>query len=141
MIKLRGHHLICRLGFKGLGYSKEFVEKMSEIVNILKYNMDTLIEVDNKADIICKSCPHLKRNMCKKDGNEESEKEIKIMDEIVLDALKIKPGDKLTVFDINNRIKNNFTNEKLNLLCKNCSWRCLDYCEEGLNSLRNDKKC
>ena len=30
MLKIRHHHLLCILGFKGLGYSDEFVENMKK---------------------------------------------------------------------------------------------------------------
>ena len=29
MYKLRGHHLFCLLGYKGMGYSQEYVDNMT----------------------------------------------------------------------------------------------------------------
>ena len=36
MIKLRPHHLLCTQGYSGKGYSREFVENMTEIVKSIK---------------------------------------------------------------------------------------------------------
>lgn len=36
MIKLRPHHLLCTQGYSGKGYSKEFVENMTGIVELIK---------------------------------------------------------------------------------------------------------
>lgn len=36
MIKLRPHHLLCTQGYSGKGYSKEFVENITEIVELIK---------------------------------------------------------------------------------------------------------
>ena len=50
---LRAHHLICILGFRGLGYSKEYVANMSKIVGQLCSSPETLIQVVSKPDDIC----------------------------------------------------------------------------------------
>ena len=41
MIKLRPHHLLCTQGYSGKGYSREFVENMTEIVKSIKNEKST----------------------------------------------------------------------------------------------------
>lgn len=41
MIKLRPHHLLCTQGYSGKGYSREFVENMTEIVKSIKNKKST----------------------------------------------------------------------------------------------------
>ena len=38
MYKLRGHHLFCLLGYKGMGYSQEYVENMTVLHQSLRDN-------------------------------------------------------------------------------------------------------
>ncbi|PIU52192.1 DUF1284 domain-containing protein, partial [Candidatus Desantisbacteria bacterium CG07_land_8_20_14_0_80_39_15] len=33
-MKIRAHHLLCVLGFQGLGYSPEFIKKMTQVKRI-----------------------------------------------------------------------------------------------------------
>ena len=40
MIKLRPHHLLCTQGYSGKGYSREFVENMTEIVKSIKNEIE-----------------------------------------------------------------------------------------------------
>lgn len=52
-MKLRAHHLICLLGFRGLGYSPEFVENMARIADQLRSFPHTVIEIVRRPDDIC----------------------------------------------------------------------------------------
>ena len=60
---LRWHHLICLLGFRGLGYSREYVANMSKIVGQLRSSPETLIEIASKPDDMCVPCPSLKERV------------------------------------------------------------------------------
>ena len=61
---LRGHHLLCVHGFKGMGYSPSFVEKMKEIVaDIRNPEKDFDIKVVAGFDEACLACPHIRRRL------------------------------------------------------------------------------
>ena len=61
MIKLRPHHLLCTQGYSGKGYSKEFVENMTEIVKLIK-NEKVQVQLIFSEDDICSKCPNLFEN-------------------------------------------------------------------------------
>lgn len=70
MIKIRGHHFLCIEGFRGHGYSSDFVRNMKEIILKLKDDVDVVI-VDFPDDI-CIFCPNLKDGRCVNEkGGEE----------------------------------------------------------------------
>ena len=54
MIKLRPHHLLCTQGYSGKGYSREFVENMTEIVKSIK-NEKVQVQLIFSEDDICSS--------------------------------------------------------------------------------------
>ena len=64
-MKIRAHHLLCMQGFQGYGYSEEFSQNMSKIIQKLKSHPEQKIEITADLDIICKSCPQKKNKICK----------------------------------------------------------------------------
>ena len=67
MIKLRPHHLLCTQGYSGKGYSREFVENMTEIVKSIK-NEKVQVQLIFSEDDICSKYPNLsENNICKSD--------------------------------------------------------------------------
>lgn len=50
-IKLRGHHLLCILGYQGAGYSESFVENFDQI--IARLNNGVKIQIVEGTDDIC----------------------------------------------------------------------------------------
>ena len=63
-MKIRAHHILCMQGFQGHGYSEEFSQNMSEVIEYLKSNQEQIIEITDDVDVVCKYCPHKKnKNM------------------------------------------------------------------------------
>ena len=60
---LRGHHLLCLKGFQGYGYDEKFTKNLTN-VNLKRKSPDTIIQLTNTPDDICKDCPNLKNNVC-----------------------------------------------------------------------------
>lgn len=135
MIELRGHHLICRLGFRGLGYNEDFVKKMTDIVQQLQSSPELQIKVIDTPDVLCNHCPHLIDGLCQASGSILSEKKIKEMDRTVINILELKSEESYTVKMINGKLKSLFKEDSFNLVCGDCQWHDLGYCEDGLKNL------
>lgn len=116
-LKLRGHHLLCLQGFQGYGYDDNFVKNMIKVNNLRKLD-ETLIEVVNISDDICKACPNLIDGKCKDNKNNEN---IIAMDNVVLSKIdSSKTFKSNALFD---EINNNFNDLKsVKDICLNCSW-------------------
>jgi len=133
-MKLRAHHLICLLGFIGLGYSKDYVDNMTKIVDQL--SPSTLIEVSSKPDAICAPCPFLGEKGCQERGS-ESEEVVRNRDLAVMKRLNIVAGDRITWSEIEERIRSSISPEDLVDICQDCQWLPQGYCVEGLKRLRD----
>ena len=96
-MELRGHHLLCILGFQGYGYSEDFVLNMTRI-NELRKTDKTTIKLINSSDDICSACPNLKNDLCE---NEMQNETIVKMDEEVLSEFDInKEYNAIDLFNV-----------------------------------------
>ena len=132
---LRAHHLICILGFRGLGYSKEYVANMSKIVSQICSSPETLIQVVSKPDDICGPCPFLRQGGCQERGP-ESEEAVRNRDYAVMEKLNVMAGDKITWAEVENRIRSSISPEDLDWICQDCQWLPQGYCADGIKRLR-----
>jgi|Deesub1362B_J571_1020462.scaffolds.fasta_scaffold00129_12 hypothetical protein len=89
-MRLRTHHLICLHFFKGEGYTKEYIENLKSILERAKREKQEEIEVVMGADDVCKPCPYLKDEICRK-----GEERIAELDLLAMNLIKIKPGDRI----------------------------------------------
>lgn len=123
-MKLRGHHLLCILGFQGYGYSEDFVLNMTRI-NELRKTDKTTIKLINSSDDICSACPNLKNDLCE---NEMQNETIVKMDEEVLSEFDI--NKEYNAIDLFNEVILKFnTLKSVEKICNNCKWgdKCLFY--------------
>ncbi|MBR0059444.1 MAG: DUF1284 domain-containing protein [Methanobrevibacter sp.] len=123
-IKLRGHHLLCLLGFQGYGYSEDFVFNMTQI-NEKRKSKDCIITLTNEADDICSSCPNLKDNICE---NEKQNEIIVKMDNEILSHFDSKR--KYNSLELFKEVSLKFnTLKSVENVCNNCKWEneCLFY--------------
>jgi hypothetical protein len=133
-IDLRAHHLLCILGFRGLGYSEGFIQNMSEVVRSLRLNRSPLIvKVIDRCDIICSACPHNKGNECHKE--DDSEQRVKSQDLNVAQRLSLEIGDEVSSQELWAMVKERLSPEDLLQICHGCEWLGLGYCIEGLRGL------
>jgi hypothetical protein len=132
-VKIRGHHFLCILGFRGLGYDEKFVENMDKIIIKLNNEQDMLIKVVDNVDNICSMCPNNVNGECKTERFPGSVRE---RDRAVLKILGIEVKEVIRYIDILNKIKENMTEEKMVKICKDCEWFSLGYCLEGLKKLK-----
>jgi len=123
-IKLRGHHLLCLLGFQGYGYSEDFVFNMTQI-NEKRKSKDCIITLTNEADDICSSCPNLKNNFCE---NKKKNEIIVEMDNEILSHFDSKR--KYNSLELFKEVSLQFnTLKSVENVCNNCKWEneCLFY--------------
>ena len=133
MLKLRPHHLLCILGFRGLGYSERFVENLRKVKD--RYFQGENVEIVKGCDDICIECPFQSKGMCKLYGNGVLE-----IDREVAALLKLHFGDKLNSLDLLRRIAKLVDVDDMEKLCKGCPWKRLRYCIEGLLELKKEFK-
>tara|TARA_B100002003_G_C13715496_1_gene358645 strand:- start:102 stop:530 length:429 start_codon:yes stop_codon:yes gene_type:complete len=132
-LEIRAHHLLCLLGFRGLGYSLEFTKKMGKVAEELRVNSTFPITILTECDVICASCPHNKDNKCCK--KPYSELKVKARDLEVLRRIGLTTGTHISLDTIWARIKERLTPEDLVLICQGCEWLELGYCAKGLEVL------
>jgi hypothetical protein len=136
MIRLRGHTLLCLQGFRGEGYSAEFIANMAAIHRTLADHPEVVVEVLASPDAVCLACPHRHSSGCTLNG-ERSEEEMIEQDHEVLRRLGLKVGERLRWQDILARIRTSVTGNDLPSICSSCRWLPLGYCREGLNQLHH----
>lgn len=123
-MKLRGHHLLCILGFQGYGYSEDFVLNMARI-NELRKSDKTTIKLINRPDDICSACPNLKDDVCE---NKMQNENIVKMDNEVLSQFNI--NQEYNAIDLFNEVVLKFnTLKSVENICNDCKWaeKCLFY--------------
>lgn len=113
----RGHHLICLHFFSGEGYTQDFVENLSSILDAAH---DEGLEVCHGADDICRKCPHLKDDICQYTQN--ADKEINTMDNRALKLLNAVSGNKLVWHQIKESLPGIFQ-EWHKAYCTSCGWK------------------
>lgn len=127
---IRGHHLLCLQGFRGLGYSDEFVSRMNLITGSLAGNPEQIIQVGAEPDIICQACPHHQAG-CQKNSAQD-EKNISLRDKKILARLGLEEYDRKSYGEILNLIKKRIPAQDLSALCHSCPWLSLGYCNQGI---------
>jgi len=130
-VRLRGHHLLCLHGFRGLGYSEGFVANMQAIRSLILESPQIPIEVIDTPDSICEYCPHCSSNGCSKNGS-ESEALIGSKDRTVLEKLSLKAGDRITACNVFAQTSRVFKGA-LDSICESCHWRKYGWCSEGID--------
>lgn len=132
MYRLRGHHIFCLLGYRGMGYSKEYVENMTRLHHTLRKNPETLVQLVNGPDQLCEKYPNSGEYHCQ-DGN------IYQMDAAILEKIGLKFGQILKWEDIESRIQKHVIPSDIQAVCKTCSWRSYGFCEDGIQLILEGK--
>jgi hypothetical protein len=129
-IKFRPHHFMCTLGFRGKGYSLDFVRNYKKIVQQLNYDEEIQIEVVPFMDSICSACPNkIDEIVCK------AQDKISKLDVAHASALSLKEGDVFTWKQAKEHIKTHMSVEKFHIACQGCSWKEYGVCQQSLEDL------
>ena len=138
-IRLRGHTLLCLQGFRGAGYSVEFVENMAAVHETLTNHPEILVEVLASPDAVCVACPHRHQSGCTLNGA-KSEEDMKDQDLVVIKKLGLQIGSRIRWRDILERIRISVSGDDLPSICGSCRWLSLGYCREGVNRLGGSQR-
>ena len=134
-LDLRAHHLLCVHGFRGLGYSDEFVAHMRRVKEELAQD-SIAVRVHVGPDVICRACPHLAtRSQCTQAGGTER-------DRAVMAALGVEPGAVGAPTAVRawgwwvRRVTERISLALLAEICEDCSWFPSGYCAAGIARLQ-----
>lgn len=133
MYKLRGHHLFCLLGYRGMGYSEEYVKNMTALHQTLRNNPQTYIQIVKAPDYLCEKYPNSGKYHCQ-------DAHIYERDEAILMKIGIQSGQILQWSDIETAIRNHAVPADIQVVCETCSWRSYGVCEEGIQELHEGKR-
>jgi hypothetical protein len=139
MIRLRGHTLLCLQGFRGEGYSPEFVANLAAIHRALAADPDQWVDVFDRPDGVCQACPNLSAQGCRLNGD-RSEADMQAQDRAVLSRVGCRAGERYQWRDILDRIRQRVSGDDLPAICGTCRWLPLGYCRAGLDELRRAAK-
>ncbi|MBP1930990.1 DUF1284 domain-containing protein [Ammoniphilus resinae] len=131
---LRGHHVLCIHGFQGMGYSSEFIDKMTEIVEDMRNEQMTFpVRVVQDLDEACFSCPNRGDGFC--NAGEDSDDHVRNMDSRAMEHLGITHGEILDKNALIRLTARKIRTEDLNDICEGCSWLRYGVCKEGIRML------
>ena len=134
-LRFRPHHFLCALGYQGKGYSDAFTANMTAIVvDRLRApgGDEVIIETTGATDDICTPCPKRRGRLC------TNQQAIATLDRAHAAALKLKPRERLTWGEAQQRILDNVPPGSLKILCAGCQWLELGLCEDALLRLHKE---
>lgn len=128
-ILLRGHHLLCLLGYRGMGYSEAYAANMSQAHERLRTKPETEVELVEGPDDLCVCFPADQAYHC--DNGSVFRK-----DAFVLERLGLRIGEVRTWAEVQKRIAAQVTPEHIPEWCAACPWLHYGVCEEGVRIVR-----
>ncbi|WP_242968513.1 DUF1284 domain-containing protein [Sulfobacillus sp. hq2] len=131
-IRLRGHHILCLLGYRGMGYSEEYIVNMTAIHQTLRNEPQTRIILITGPDDLCDKFPTTQPYHCE-------DAEIFWRDQRVLDQLSLSLTKETTWDAIVDRIRQHMVSGDIDTLCATCSWRPYGVCAQGLDDIKQGK--
>lgn len=132
---LRGHHLLCIHGFRGMGYSPGFVEEMQKIVELMRdEKKDFPIRVVADLDHACSACPNKGSIIC--EASADSNEHVITMDQKVIHQLGLVEGEAYKKSHLIQLTAEKVTPSDLDYICKGCSWLSYGVCKEGITALK-----
>ncbi|MBM6618059.1 DUF1284 domain-containing protein [Bacillus suaedaesalsae] len=132
MYKLRGHHLFCLLGYRGMGYSEEYVENMTRIHQKLRENPQIKVQLVKGPDQLCEKYPNSGEYHCLDENIYER-------DAVILQRIGLEIGQVIKWEEIESHIRRSVVPTDIQTVCETCSWRSYGVCEEGVQDIIEGK--
>ncbi|WP_027091365.1 DUF1284 domain-containing protein [Cohnella thermotolerans] len=130
-IRLRGHHLLCLLGYRGKGYSDGFCANMTDVYETLRKRPDTTIDIVEGPDDICRAFPADQPSHCENTS-------VYRKDQAILERLGLRTGRSLRWKTICEKVSASVAPGDIAHLCADCRWQPLGLCSEGVGHMRQD---
>lgn len=132
-VRLRGHHFLCILTYRGYGYTPAFVANMTDIINAIGNGRPvTLVE---GPDDICGGLTPEDRRVCNHDC---ARSETRVLDRIAVEEVGALLGIELAgpveiTPDMVERLRPAFADRVIRGACARCPWAtfCSDIAAEG----------
>ena len=125
VFELRPHHGLCINFFEGKGYSPEFIQHMTEMIEYLNQH-NPEIQLVLYTDRICSACPHNMNQIC------ESEHKVLTYDKQVLALCNLHENQILNWKAFQGLIFQKILKQnQLSAVCRNCQW--MNICSEKLD--------
>lgn len=123
--------MLCLLGYRGKGYSESFCENMTEIYEKLRLHPETLVEIIEGPDDICRAYPADQHSHCEDPSVFDKDGEI-------LRLLGAQIGDKASWSVICEAVKESVQPGDIGVICSNCRWEPYGLCKEGVSHIHGD---
>lgn len=128
-LRLRGHHLLCLLGYRGMGYSEAFTATMSAVYETLRTEPTTPVILVEGPDDICAAFPEDGPYHC-------LEERVRVRDERVRKRLGLAVGSQVPWEEILSRIAVRVRPDDIPRWCRTCPWEPLGLCAQGVARVR-----
>ena len=113
--KLRPHHGLCIHFFEGRGYSAEFTDNMTAVIQ--KLNASSPIQLAAGEDSICACCPNSAEHACV-----YSDKVMRY-DRTVLDFCGLETGQTLSWDQFQQKVQDRIIRRgRIRAVCGDCKW-------------------
>ncbi|PWK15940.1 DUF1284 domain-containing protein [Tumebacillus permanentifrigoris] len=124
-IALRGHHLLCLLGYRGMGYSDTYVDNMTGVYRTLLADPTTECEIVSGPDQLCQCFPA--------DGEYHCEdRNVAERDALIVQRLGLQAGQVVSWAEILSRVAQSLQPDDLFQICSTCPWLSYGVCQEGI---------
>ena len=127
-VRLRGHHFLCVLTYRGKGYTESFVARMSEIVEAIAAGRQVILE--QGPDDICAGLTE----KCRIDIQHDCyAADIRRLDALAVEAVRgvlgrdLSKAQRLSKADIAT-LRRAYANGSIRAACAGCSWH--DFCDQ-----------
>jgi hypothetical protein len=131
-VRLRGHHLLCLLGYRGMGYSADFSANMTQVYNKLQEEPDTNVTLIEGPDDLCACYPTEVESHCHNQSVTDH-------DAAVLQRLGLQIGLKIQWSNVLERVRTHIIPEDIDVMCITCQWRSYGVCAAGIGTIRQGK--
>ena len=132
-LEIRAHHLLCLLGFHGMGYNEEFIANLKMVALATIFSNSSLKIIDH-CDAICAACPHRNEDECHK--SEDSAQQVQRQDSEVADKLGVQTCSELTWQGVRELIRQKIRPDDLVKICRDCEWLKFRYCVDAIEEIR-----
>jgi uncharacterized protein len=127
-LRIRGHHFLCLLTYKGLGYTPAFVENLSRVAEAI--NAGQRVMLVSGPDDICEALSAHDRTACNHDCAKPDTLRI---DELAIHAVAPTIGSGMTepftlTATMVAKLRGEFAKGSIRAACRDCRWR--DICDD-----------